>query len=120
MSSGYLGTARRIVTLRRILKARKPDVLISFLTKNNLIAALATTGVRVSLICSERNNQSVRVPILCGTSWQSFCIVAPTQLYAKHRMCSAAFLRQYRKSWSHGVTAGRRRLSEAEHNLPLL
>ena len=56
VSSGYLGTARRIVTLRRILKARKPDVLISFLTKNNLIAALATTGVRVSLICSERNN----------------------------------------------------------------
>ncbi|WP_054440266.1 glycosyltransferase [Novosphingobium sp. ST904] len=48
--------AGRVAALRRVLAARRPQVLVSFLTKNNLIAALATTGTGIRLVCSERNN----------------------------------------------------------------
>ncbi|WP_454796799.1 glycosyltransferase family 4 protein [Novosphingobium lindaniclasticum] len=55
-SSGFAGMAGRVAALRRVLAARRPQVLVSFLTKNNLIAALATTGTGIRLVCSERNN----------------------------------------------------------------
>lgn len=54
--AGALGTARRVLALRRVLSASRPTVLCSFLTKNNLIAALATIGTGTRLICAERNN----------------------------------------------------------------
>lgn len=48
--------AGRVFALRRVLAAERPAVLISFLTKNNLIAALATLGTGTRLVCAERNN----------------------------------------------------------------
>ncbi|WP_395394139.1 glycosyltransferase family 4 protein [Novosphingobium sp. BL-8A] len=55
-SAGALGMAGRVFALRQVIAAERPAVLISFLTKNNLIAALATLGTRTRLVCAERNN----------------------------------------------------------------
>ncbi|TCU62126.1 glycosyltransferase involved in cell wall biosynthesis [Novosphingobium sp. PhB57] len=54
--SGFAGMAGRVAALRRVLQARQPQVFVSFLTKNNLIAALATLGTPTRLVCAERNN----------------------------------------------------------------
>ena len=56
VGTGYLGNLKRTLALRTALTEAKPDVLISFLTKNNLLAALACLGRDTPLICSERNN----------------------------------------------------------------
>ncbi|TCM21360.1 glycosyltransferase involved in cell wall biosynthesis [Novosphingobium sp. PhB165] len=54
--AGTWGVLGRVFALRRVLAAERPAVLVSFLTKNNLIAALATLGTGTRLVCAERNN----------------------------------------------------------------
>ena len=44
----------RCIKLRKLVKEINPDVLISFMTLNNIIAIISTLGVKVPLICSER------------------------------------------------------------------
>lgn len=56
LRAGKVGAARRIAGVRRIVLKQRPDVLVSFLTKNNVIAALATLGTDTRLVCAERNN----------------------------------------------------------------
>lgn len=56
VATGYRGNAKRLLRLREALGQIKPDVLVSFLTKNNLLAALACLGRSTPLVCSERNN----------------------------------------------------------------
>jgi glycosyltransferase involved in cell wall biosynthesis len=53
---GFANVIRRVVALRRVLRQHRPDLVLSFLTKINLIAALACIGVPVRLICCERNH----------------------------------------------------------------
>jgi glycosyltransferase involved in cell wall biosynthesis len=47
---------RRIFVLRREIRAIQPDVVISFLAKINIVTVLATRGLDVGVIVSERNN----------------------------------------------------------------
>ncbi len=47
---------RRILALRRALRDLAPDVVISFLTRINVMTVLATRGQAVGVIVSERNN----------------------------------------------------------------
>nr|WP_237392379.1 glycosyltransferase family 4 protein [Aurantiacibacter rhizosphaerae] len=42
--------------LRALLKSSRPDVVVSFLTKNNLLALIATRGLSIPVVCCERNN----------------------------------------------------------------
>jgi glycosyltransferase involved in cell wall biosynthesis len=49
-------TAFRLVELNRRLAAIKPDLIISFLTKVNVITGLAAMGLNAPTIMSERNN----------------------------------------------------------------
>jgi glycosyltransferase involved in cell wall biosynthesis len=53
-------TATRLMRLRRKLAAIKPDLVISFLTKINVLTCLATIGTGASVITSERNNFTVQ------------------------------------------------------------
>ncbi|MGH6943929.1 MAG: glycosyltransferase family 4 protein [Geminicoccaceae bacterium] len=53
-------SARRLVALRRAIQKCAPDVVISFLTKINVLTLLATRGMRVPVIASERNNPRVQ------------------------------------------------------------
>ncbi|MGI9370270.1 MAG: glycosyltransferase family 4 protein [Ruegeria sp.] len=54
--TGADGQWNRIRHVRRVVKDFQPDVAISFLTKVNVITLLATIGLRVPVIISERNN----------------------------------------------------------------
>ena len=52
----YISVSRKLMRLRRIIAQDPPDVVVSFLTKNNLLALIATAGRSIPVICSERNN----------------------------------------------------------------
>ncbi|KRA83599.1 glycosyltransferase family 4 protein [Altererythrobacter sp. Root672] len=54
--SGLTGAIRKTFALRKALRRDPPDLLISFLTKNNLLAAIASIGLPTGLVCCERNN----------------------------------------------------------------
>lgn len=54
--AGFRGNMRRLTLLKGALAEAKPDLLISFLTKNNLLASLATAGIPLKWIACERNN----------------------------------------------------------------
>ena len=43
----------RILTLRKIIKNIKPDVIISFLTQTNIVSILSITGLKIPIIISE-------------------------------------------------------------------
>ncbi len=47
--------AKRITKLRREIRAARPDVVISFLTRPNIVALIASMGLSVPVIVSERN-----------------------------------------------------------------
>jgi glycosyltransferase involved in cell wall biosynthesis len=48
------GYAGRLLALRRLIAGRQPDVVVSFLTNVNITAVLATRGLGVPLVVSER------------------------------------------------------------------
>ncbi|WP_308461927.1 glycosyltransferase family 4 protein [Sphingomonas folli] len=53
---GPLLVARRVAALRGALSELRPDAVVSFLTKINVVTLLASLGRRHRLIVSERNN----------------------------------------------------------------
>ena len=52
--------AERIAALRRVFRAVEPDVIVSFLTKTNVMTVFAAGGLGVPVIVSERNNPQVQ------------------------------------------------------------
>lgn len=54
--SALFRSLSRIARLRRAIEAEKPDLVISFLTKINVLTMLACRGMDVPLIVCERNN----------------------------------------------------------------
>ncbi len=54
--AGRLSKLHNMRDLRELLKRSRPDVVVSFLTKNNLLALIATSGLSIPVICCERNN----------------------------------------------------------------
>lgn len=59
---------RRLVLLRRAIRATRPDLLVSFLDSNNVMSLLATRGLSpIPVIISERTDPHGR-PI--GRSWE--------------------------------------------------
>jgi glycosyltransferase involved in cell wall biosynthesis len=63
-------SVRRFIALRRAIKETRPDVVVSFLTHVNVVALLATIGLRVPVIVSERVYPSLQ-PI--GGGWLFLC-----------------------------------------------
>ena len=60
-ASAHLGEAlrnnlRRVRSLRRELRRARPDVVISFVDKTNVLTLLASVGLRVPVIVSERTD----------------------------------------------------------------
>ncbi|MBX7492758.1 glycosyltransferase family 4 protein [Qipengyuania sp. 1NDW9] len=53
---GVRSVLRKAWRLRKVLQELQPDVLLSFLTKNNLVAALAGLGMDHAWAACERNN----------------------------------------------------------------
>jgi glycosyltransferase involved in cell wall biosynthesis len=58
--SRHFVAVQRAMDLRRRLATIKPDVVVSFLTKINIITVLATAGSGIPTIISERNNFDVQ------------------------------------------------------------
>jgi glycosyltransferase involved in cell wall biosynthesis len=76
---------RRVAVLRRALREAAPDIVISFLTRTNIMAVLATRGMGMPVIVSERNNPELQA---FGPVWnwlrarlypRAFCLVTMTE-----------------------------------------
>ncbi|MBH1997817.1 MAG: glycosyltransferase family 4 protein [Sphingomonadaceae bacterium] len=63
-----LGQGRRILTIRRELRALNPDAVISMLTKINVLTLAATIGTTHKVIVSERNNPQAQK---ANTAWNT-------------------------------------------------
>lgn len=50
---------KQIQNLRKLYKERKPDVVVSFITRTNICAVIAGLGLNIPIIVSERNNPKV-------------------------------------------------------------
>lgn len=77
-------TVRRIVALRRALRATDADVIVSFLTKINVLTLLACLFTRRRVAISERNNprrqekSRLWTAALAALSWRADAIVMQT------------------------------------------
>jgi glycosyltransferase involved in cell wall biosynthesis len=60
--------ALRVKRLRKIFKTQRPDMVVSLLTRSNVIAVLAATGLGIPVIVSERNNPVRQRP---GIVWRA-------------------------------------------------
>jgi glycosyltransferase involved in cell wall biosynthesis len=58
-SSLILKRCNMIRNLRELLKKEKPDVCISFITRTNICTIIASKGLKIPVIISERNNPLV-------------------------------------------------------------
>lgn len=58
-ASGPLAPVKRLLGMRRLIRERKPDVVVSFLTNVNVAAILATRGLGIPVIACERTNPVV-------------------------------------------------------------
>ncbi|MFT3913794.1 MAG: glycosyltransferase family 4 protein [Anaeromyxobacteraceae bacterium] len=54
--SGVLGTLRRAVNLRRAIVHSRPDAVLAFVDQTNVLTLLATLGLGLRVVVSERNN----------------------------------------------------------------
>jgi glycosyltransferase involved in cell wall biosynthesis len=50
---------KRVLELRRLLKASKPDVVLSFITESNVLTIFAAAGLHVRVVVSERTSPVV-------------------------------------------------------------
>lgn len=57
---------RRITALRRTLREAAPDIIITFLTRQNILTLIATIGMGVPVVVSERSNPQLQNP---GRVW---------------------------------------------------
>jgi GalNAc-alpha-(1->4)-GalNAc-alpha-(1->3)-diNAcBac-PP-undecaprenol alpha-1,4-N-acetyl-D-galactosaminyltransferase len=61
MAAFGIDIVRRTLWLRKILKAAEPDAVLSFLTQTNILTILATRGLAVRTIVSERNDPRLQL-----------------------------------------------------------
>ena len=63
-----LAVFHRVAALRRALAWSRPDLVISFLTRTNVVSVLAAQPLGIPVIVSERNNPAQQYP---GTLWSA-------------------------------------------------
>ena len=63
---------RRVITIRRLIKQLKPDIVISFMDRVNVITLIATRFLKIPVIVCERSD-----PVLCypGRFWNILRII---------------------------------------------
>lgn len=61
-------SAQRIQRLRSVFKRQSPDLIISFLTRTNILTLMAARGLAVRVVVSERNNPEHQT---VGQIWSS-------------------------------------------------
>ncbi len=68
MLQSLLNIRNRIGTLRRALSLARPDLVVSFLTRTNVVSVLAARPLGIPVIVSERNNPAAQRP---GALWSA-------------------------------------------------
>ncbi len=58
--AGITNNVRRLRTVRRAIREAKPNVVVSFIDKANALAVLATRGLGIPIVISERTDPSRR------------------------------------------------------------
>jgi glycosyltransferase involved in cell wall biosynthesis len=58
--SGLSNNLRRLTGIRKAIREAQPDVLVAFIDKANILAILASRGLRVPVVISERTDPSRR------------------------------------------------------------
>lgn len=64
---GLTATVSRITALRRALRHSRPDVVLSFMDRTNVLVLLATRGTGLRVVAAERNNPWM-LPM--GAGWE--------------------------------------------------
>lgn len=77
----------RVRSLRRLLRQKRPDLVISFLTRTNVIAVIAARGLGIPVIVSERNNPQRQ---LVGPVWQALRHLTYARAYGLITMTKGA------------------------------
>ena len=70
---GPLRAVRRLAWLRARIRAHRPDLVAAFLTKNVVLALIATLGLGAPVLAAERNNPEVQRGM--GPWWRAFRIL---------------------------------------------
>jgi glycosyltransferase involved in cell wall biosynthesis len=52
--AGILANVKRIITIRKIVQAQKPDVVLSFMDSTNILCCISLVGTKIPLFVSER------------------------------------------------------------------
>lgn len=74
---GILSSAKRWLALRKLFRSRRPDLVISFLTKVNVLSLLAALGSGIPVVISERNNPGGQAAhSLWAWSWRALSRLA--------------------------------------------
>lgn len=64
---GLVNNLRRVRRIRREIARARPDILISFMDTTNVLAILATRGLGIPIVASERSNPVAQTP---KTGWR--------------------------------------------------
>jgi glycosyltransferase involved in cell wall biosynthesis len=78
---------QRVAALRNALGAAKPDLVVSFLTRINVISVLAAGPLDIPVIVSERNNPALQRP---GVVWSALRRYAYARAYGLVTMTQGA------------------------------
>lgn len=64
---GAFNSARRVLLLRALFRRIRPNLVISFLTRTNIVTLLAARGLGFPVVVSERNNPKLQA---FGRAWE--------------------------------------------------
>jgi GalNAc-alpha-(1->4)-GalNAc-alpha-(1->3)-diNAcBac-PP-undecaprenol alpha-1,4-N-acetyl-D-galactosaminyltransferase len=78
-----LNNAHRIRRLRKAVLSTRPDVVISFMDRENVLTVLATSGKRLPVIVSERNDPHYRHLGLLWTALRNYTYRSARQVVAQ-------------------------------------
>ena len=70
---GLFHNLRRIAALRRTIRQSRPDVVLSFMDRMNVLTLLATRGLGIPVVVSERTDAQSHNP---GRAWRSLRLIA--------------------------------------------
>lgn len=84
---GFSDIIGRVRSLRRLIRQQRPNLIISFLTRTNVIAVIAAGGLGIPVIVSERNNPQRQ---LVGPVWQALRRLTYARAYGLITMTKGA------------------------------
>lgn len=82
-----LAAAKRVLRLRKAIVAASPDIVLSFLTRMNVLTLLATRGLGIPVIVSERSNPALQK---VGASWNTLRLHLYPRAFALVTMTAGA------------------------------